>query len=363
MTDLDPPAVPRPALAQIGAAWRQCRTTVVAALSAIGVLVAVAVVAGIFARRSGARTDFGGMCSRWYDGRGGCRPETALTLTGILALVLPVLLGAVVGVTTFSRRRVDHSSTPSFRAWYLARVLTVFVPISLAMTALGLALGWARPDSTRPIRDYDAPRLEYPQFEISGLVTGGYTFLALMVGSTLALLLRRTVLPIMLTLIVMPIVLIALPLAIRPHYAPALTERQALNAADRYEWSGWGDQLDHDGGWVIGGGYADAQGRTVDVRYSACSGMLASTDSRHRAQAFDDCLRAQGADHYEVRYHRDSRYWRFQLTETALVLTLAGLLTVPALWAARRVRAASDLQRTHSRSSDDDSEPKKRHQE
>jgi hypothetical protein len=49
-------------------------------------------------------------------------------------------------------------------------------------------------------------------------------------------------------------------------------------------------------------------------------------------------LRANGIDHFEERYHQDSRLWRFQVTETALSLAIAALLSVLSMLLVRRLR-------------------------
>lgn len=51
----------------------------------------------------GESWDFGDICSRWYDGGGSCRTDTALTFTTLFVLLLPFASGMLVGVTTFAR--------------------------------------------------------------------------------------------------------------------------------------------------------------------------------------------------------------------------------------------------------------------
>ncbi|MFD4180655.1 ABC transporter permease [Rhodococcus sp. NPDC058514] len=346
--------------------WRQCRATIIAALSFITLLIAVAAVAGPMTRKSETPDTFGNICSRWNDPVGGCRPETALTITTLLAYMLPVLLGMLVGVTVFSRDLEQRTHVLGFSQsvsrpwWYFSRVLVVFVPISLAMSLLGLVLGWTRAPVPRHAvlwTSDSAPRLEFPLFETSGIVMGGYTFLALMVGSTLALLLRSTLASMVLVLFGVPILLVALTIAVRPNYAAPTIERQDLDGYARSSEYGRAGSLERDTGWVVDKGFVDAAGAAVEVDFRACRAALPRVDYTERpgereperqarirllydenVRAVDDCLRAQGADHYQIRYHRDGRFWRFQATETALTLTLSALLLVPAMLGLRRLR-------------------------
>lgn len=85
------------------ATWRQCRGQIVWSSMVIFLLILTTAISGWFVQRSGESWDFGDICSRWYDGGGGCRADTALTLTTLLVLLLPFASGMLVGVTTFAR--------------------------------------------------------------------------------------------------------------------------------------------------------------------------------------------------------------------------------------------------------------------
>ncbi len=104
-------------------------------------------------------------------------------------------------------------------------------------------------------------------------------------------------------------------------------------------------------------GYVDAQGRRVEFDYRKCNQIgenlewsqrpdetLADYEAREATmiatqdREFEACQRAQGLDHYEVRYHPDSLFRRFQVTEASLALGLSLLLIIPSMWAVRRLR-------------------------
>ncbi|MFD4180656.1 ABC transporter permease, partial [Rhodococcus sp. NPDC058514] len=113
----------------IWACWRQCRTTVVVALSIIGVLIGAVIVAGFANRRSAISDEYG-----------------ILTLTTLLAVLLPMLWGAFVGVTVFSRdlEQRTHvlglSQSSGRTRWYVSRVLEVLVRISFEIKVLVIAI-------------------------------------------------------------------------------------------------------------------------------------------------------------------------------------------------------------------------------
>lgn len=185
-------------------AWRLNRTSLLISLSAIAILITTTLTAGFYVPRYPQMSwSFLRMCSRWND-VGPCRPETALTLSTLCALLLPLLLGMFVGVPAFARELdarthvLALTQSASRITWYLATVVVVFLPISTAMTGLGLALKWATGLSRNSsIADYGPSvsfsLFDFPHFETAGVVLGAYTLLMLLVGSTVVLAFRSTV--------------------------------------------------------------------------------------------------------------------------------------------------------------------------
>ncbi|MFI2591196.1 ABC transporter permease, partial [Rhodococcus erythropolis] len=111
--------------------------------------------------------------------------------------------------------------------------------------------------------------------------------------------------------------------------------------------------------WELAQGYVDLRGNWVDIGYDECmwggSGdenpyyqrpeetgaeysLRMDVLSAQQNREMEICLREHGVDHYEVRYHSDDQFWRFQFTEAALVLILSGLFLLPALWGLRRLK-------------------------
>jgi len=351
----------------IWSTWWQHRTTIVAAVGGILVLAVVALVCGFAIRGFENPAPFGVLrgCEPG-DGRVECWSESTLTLITLVTTVLPLALGALVGVTVFSRdiERGTHvlglSQSVGRLRWYWSRILVVFVPVTVAMGLLGFVLEWTRtaavgPDYAFVSRSnwYGYSQLTFPLFQSSGLTAGAYTFLALVMGSLLALLLRNTLGAMTVTLIAMAAVLVGLQVEARPHYTTPTVETRALDWMDGAA-AYIPDNMSY---WLLRSGYADSEGNYVDIDLSSCYWVGENADwsprpdetgaqfaARQEILQSDQnrdisaCIQRQGADHFEVRYHPDSLFRRFQLIEVALVLALSALLLIPSLWALRRLR-------------------------
>lgn len=356
--------------------WRQHRTAIIVAVGSITLLTVTAFLAGLVVRRSDRPAPYGTFFG-CVPGGGStqCWAESTLTLVTLVAVLLPVLLGLLVGVTVFSRdiERGTHvlglSQSVSRARWYWTRVLVVFVPVTVGMAVLGSVLNWTRATVEAPHQvfisggsySFYSP-LSFPLFQSTGLVAGAYTFLALILGSGVALVLRNTIGAMVVTLIAMSVLLVGFQFGARPHYTVATVRAQALG------WSGGAaaysdgqflrsyDAADDPRSWQLDSNYVDPEGNAVPIDYPRCATAyeddwaqrpdetFAEYETRGEAIAarqqveFTECLRAQGADHFEIRYHPVSLLRRFQVTEAALALALSALLFVPSLWALRRLR-------------------------
>ncbi|MFC8933271.1 hypothetical protein ACFT1A_14455 [Rhodococcus sp. NPDC057135] len=321
-------------------------------MAVIFLLILTVAISGWFVQRSGESWVFGEICSRWHDGGGGCRADTALTLTTLLALLLPFVSGMLVGVTTFSRdfeqgpENLDLRESTSvvlcadgrgLARWYFLRILVVFVPVTLAMTLLGLVLGWTHSlgrGATATDEMTSFSLMEFPNFHTTGIVLGAYTFVAMVTGSAAALLVRNTVFAMVMTLLAFLIVPVALSATMREHYLAPDTEVQPIDGLARAAEYATSPYENLDPRWVIGAGFADTDGNMIDADYTMCWGSD-NSDRKQQDLEVDNCLREQGIDHYAVIYHPQSRYWQFQFIETAVMLLCSGLMVALALVGAR----------------------------
>lgn len=332
--------------------YRQFRATLLGTLAVIVVIAAATIAASLALRSYPTFYSFGTLFFCYGGGTAECMSQTVLTATTLMTVALPVLIGLFVGVAVFSRdiERGTHvlslTQSVSPLRWYFSRVLVVFAPIVLAMAVLGVTFTWMRSlHKTGPCQTaggIDASRFDYPIFETSGLMPGAYTAAALMIGSLLALLLRNTIGAMVVTLIVAVGLLVALPTAVRQHYAAPSVETKQLSAV-----SGPAEYMSfrESNRWTIDQNYVDADGNVVDIDYRLCAPadsfwdeMTQRSDETYgdwlirsdKLQARSDlerteCIAAQGADRFELEYHEDSQFWRFQITEVVLALIVAAL--------------------------------------
>lgn len=114
-----------------------------------------------------------------------------------------------------------------------------------------------------------------------------------------------------------------LAIVARPQYLPAETVRQAV------DFSRPDVGIRDVPGWTVGRRWLDAQG--APRTYTGC-------DDGSRTAG--ECLRDTGISGYEVRIQPDSRYWAFQLIETAILLALSAvaLALTHLTWVSARCR-------------------------
>lgn len=348
----------------IWSTWRQFRTTILLGVLTPLFLAAVVAAVTLFGERIGSSyvlfRCFGLSTTT-------CLAESSLTLATVGTIALPVVLGVFVGVTVFSRdiERRTHvlglTQAVGRMRWYWTRVLVVFTPVVLAMVVLGYVVLWSRFGSNPyggSFVDAFYSRLEFPTFGTIGVVPAGYTALGLVVGSSAALLLRNTIGAMVVTVVASVAVVVALPTLVREHYATPEVDRMTLETSESgrsvaYEMNP--SEIDRPS-WVVDSYFADAAGERVDLPYGVCwsaddmwpeAGENETTaDFDARVDAFLDerslvrveCLRAQGADHYEHRLFGDRMLWRFQFTEAALCLLVSGVLAAGSTLLVRRLR-------------------------
>ncbi|WP_218828794.1 ABC transporter permease [Rhodococcus sp. 06-235-1A] len=302
-----------------------------------------------------------------------CTAQTAQTMAILLTIALPVVFGAFVGVTVFSRdlERRSHvlglTQSVSRRRWYGVRVLVVFVPTVLAMAILGCALYWAKyrtsPGSFTFMSTGES-RLDFPTFGATGFVAGGYTAVGLMLGAACALAMRNTIAAMVTTVVVSTAFLALLPTQIREHYATPMVETQTLEQKMNDMYGGTPDYyrpLDSISiypRWNVSADYVDRNGDAVEIDLQQCAWRAWPDDYRDmsefetvaeyeeysdrrmadNARIEIDCIRGQGAEAFETKYHEDRLFWRFQAIETALTLVIAALLGGLSLLLVRRLR-------------------------
>lgn len=348
--------------------WRQFRTTILFGVLTPLLLAAITIAITVFEGGVFPTASLTGCLS--FDAAE-CRAETAQTVAIMLTVVLPVMLGAFVGVTVFSRdlERRTHvlglSQSVSRRRWYTTRVAVVFVPTVLSMTVLGCSLYWAKyqtvPDEFAVSFGGNDSGLEFPVFGATGFVAGGYTAVGLMLGAACALAMRNTIAAMITTVILSTVFLALLPTQIREHYATPEVERLTLEQKANEMYGGTPDfyqpldSMTIYSRWDVSSEYVDGNGDAVAIDLQQCTWPDDYRDmsefetvaeyeeytdrrSEDNAQVLLACIREQGAEAFETKYHEDRLFWRFQAIETALTLVIAALFGGLSLLLVRRLR-------------------------
>lgn len=318
--------------------WRQHRNE---GLLALGVFV----IAGVFLLISGismAHTlqDSGlGVCLAQHADSGSNGPCSALgalflkqyapfiPFAGAL-LVLPILLGVMVGAPLVAREYEQHTrlllwmqSVTRTRWVTLTLALVVGAGVLVAGVLLALLNWWYHPF------DQLFGKFNPLAFDFTGPVFIASALMCLAVGIAVGTLTRRTVLAIFLTLALIVAIRIVVEFNLRPNYQPQVVVTWPLAQANNLS-------LDSDNppitlgreDWQIGSGFLDAQGnRTNSIRCSFAT-----------AQSPLQCARDAGYRGNYLAYQPANRFWTFQWIETGIYLAISLLALGATVWWVRR---------------------------
>ena len=235
----------------------------------------------------------------------------------LFLLALPVLLGMFAGAPLFAREIEQGTlvfgltQSISRTRWWATKLAVAGLPVTVAVTALGLVGSWA----LEPVNFLLSSRMSTPLFEIQGTTIGAYTVLAFAIGATAGLLVRSTLAGMAITLVTYLGVLVVVADVLRPHY------QAPLYVAERFRPGPLNLPSD---AWLVGHGYLDAAGNEISVSRINCQGDIAT------------CFADQGVVQRFSQFHPGDRFWPFQLAESGLVLLLVGGLLALGAWALRR---------------------------
>lgn len=263
--------------------------------------------------------------------------------------LLPAVLGTFWGAPLVARElengthRLVWNQSVTRRRWLLGKILLVGSAAVLVTGTVAALLTWA----ARPFDTVVGERFDVLVFGARNIAPLGYAALAFTFGTVTGLVLRRTLPAMAVTLVAFLAFQFFFPLVVRPVLLPAEKATLPMTVESVNAARSLGSIT---GGPVVDGvripGAADAwiaetsPLRTPDGASLRTSVFDACLDSPPRTGArgtFGDtavCL-ARHDLHVDVSYHPGSRYWSFQWLETAVYLTLSGLLTAYGL---RRVR-------------------------
>lgn len=273
--------------------------------------------------------------------------QNKLLLLAALLGLIPGILGTFWGAPLVAREleagthRLVWNQSVTRRRWLAVKLLLVGLA---SMTVAGLAsllLTWA----ASPVDQVAGDRFTTIVFGARNIAPIAYAAFAFTLGTTIGLLVRRTVPAMALTLLSVIVVQFVMPNLVRPHLMPPVTVSRAMTAAAINEARALGSIT----------GAAVVKGLTVPDAWITDVSELRTADGKPLdPDQFDECfLRAPktGATgtfgdiavclgnlnlHVEIAYQPNHRYWPFQWLESAVYLALTALLTAFGLWRVQR---------------------------
>lgn len=275
--------------------------------------------------------------------------QTLLLLAAGLALV-PAVIGAFWGAPLIAREieagthRLVWNQSVTRRRWLLTKLLVVGLAAMAVTGAVGALLTWA----AGPYDEVAKTRFDALEFGARGVVPLGYAALAVVLGTVVGLLLRRTLPAMALTLVAFLAIQLLVPNVVRPHLMSPETTSLPMTAEAVNQAGNLGSIT---GGATIGGlEVPGAPGawisdtsplRTADgaaLSEATFNECLDDPPETGATGTFGDTAVCLGALdlHVDLAYHPEERYWPFQWAETALYVAASALLAAFGLWRVRR---------------------------
>jgi hypothetical protein len=334
--------------------WRQFRTQAVVVLTAVGF---VAVVLAFTGARVAALhdADAGEFLNRFA---GSGMYKTLYFVSAAAVYAIPAVVGAFWGAPLIARElesgthRLAWTQSVSRNRWLATKLGMIALAATTAALLSLVVTWWCTPIDTTV--NHIAPdggffnitRLSGVLLGARGAVPVGYTVLALMIGVTAGLVVRRAVPAMALTFTAVIAVQIFMPLVVQPHLlAPervttAITSAnvRGLTIADDGTIEDILVRVSPPGAWVTTNHTIDEAGNevgSIPVTVADCTPPAAArATSAGASQKCFDQLAAAGY-RQEVEYQPARRYWPLQWSQTGILLTGALLLTGFCFWRIR----------------------------
>jgi ABC-type transport system involved in multi-copper enzyme maturation permease subunit len=300
-------------------AWRQFRTQAAVALGALGLLAVVILITGLRLRHL---YDSSGIAT--CGAHGDCEAlkqafvshDTLLqNLLGPILLAVPVVIGMFWGAPLLGRElesgtyRLAWTQSITRVRWLAVKVLLVGLASIAAAEIVSLLVTWW----SAPIDHVNMNRLTPSVFDRRGIVAIGYTAFAFALGLTAGALIRRT-LPAMASTLVAFVIVRVLVNGQRAHLQAPLKLVGSKHTGP-IGVAGGGIAPPLPGAWLLSA--------TTQAKCTIGTGAGARTcpDTPFRVL---------------YTYQPASRFWSFQIYETAIFLALALILIGFCLWWQRR---------------------------
>lgn len=341
--------------------WRQFRASAVTVFGALALATAVLLATGpaladLF-RVAGA--DF-------FDQLANDSTKTAVFYAGTaVTYAVPAVVGAFWGAPLVARELEQGThqlvwNQSITRTRWLATKLGFTTVAAVIAGLIGLAMTWWSTSIDDAVAGQggrlgvgggllSVPRLWPDLFGSRGVVPLGMAVLALAVGVTAGLLVRRTVPAMAITLIAIIAVQIAMPLVVQRHLLPPneltaqITEQNldsmsatgSPNSPEGVRFEGLTVSIDKPGAWITQNETLDPSGRVMNLLPSWIGECPNTGPEQDAASAA--CFDRLAHDGYRqrVEYQPASRFWSLQWLETGVLLSLAGLLCGFCFWKIR----------------------------
>ena len=328
-------------------AWRQFRVQALAGAIGLALLGAVLIATG-----PGLADDYAdglalcGSDCREFNDLFTDQHQAALLATTAIVLLLPALLGLFWGAPLVAR---ELEAGTHRLVWNQSVTRTRWLGVKLALVGLAVATAaglvtwtidrWSAPIAAASLRE---PRFPFSiTFSSSGVVPVAYALFAFVLGVAVGMLVRRPLPAMAITLAAFAVLQFVVPIFVRPHLAPLVTETVVISPTnlDGLSQAPGGMRVmatsPEPGGWLLSSYTVDAAGRKVDA-------IAVSPDDPACAagQGIDPCMaEIERLGYRQVSsHHPPSQFWRLQWTEAAGYVGLsAGLVGFCFWWVRRRV--------------------------
>lgn len=227
----------------------------------------------------------------------------------LLVLLMPLLLGLLTGTTVFARE-LDHDEHVFTLTQGVRRTTWWASGLGVAAAATAVGAGVLTLITSLAIDRLDLSLLSSPWFESSGIVVIAYALFAFAVAATVGLLTRSALTATVIASIIYIIVIFILA-HVRVDYLPAQTSTTAVKALNQSTIPTGARYVDIE--------YLDRSGRPIPA------GAVVEDPACAPDAPTPTCLQQAGAVTMVTHYQPATRYWPFQLIESAILVFLAGL--------------------------------------
>jgi ABC-type transport system involved in multi-copper enzyme maturation permease subunit len=269
-----------------------------------------------------------------------------VTMTGVLLNVVPAIIGIFWGAPLITReleantQRLVWNQSVTRRRWLGVKLAIIALASAAVTGAFSILLTWAasRYDQVQGNRFFAL------SFASRNVVPLGYAVFAFVLGTTLGLLIRRTLPAMAATLIIIAVVQVLVSAVARPHLQTPVTEKVAFSAGAINEHNA-NPMIPRDEPLQV-----DSYTIPGAMMLTSSSYLLNASGEKVYASQVQNCLNPQDNSdstldciaqrnlHFEVSYQPANRYWPFQWRELAGYLALTLLLSGFVLWRIRHVR-------------------------